>query len=192
MISTDASTFEFCREWLLSSESFVRDAMLADELGLDAARDQVRERIYNEEFFDEANEELAPAHEPADPPPVAERPRCLIRTVEDSRRRVGTGTFGGTGRLEIAIEVMVPEIHRATRADETPAQIAAKFYSRKQWARQLAATIRNELHATSGLGSANGEPYLNGTISGFRIMPNDPEPGESTDWLGWVWDVTWN
>jgi hypothetical protein len=192
-VSTEPSTFEFCRDWLVSSSTFVRDVMLAEAVSLDESRDEARARIHREEALDEFNEDEESEHTPDDPPPVANRPRCIIRTVEDNRRRAGTATWAGNGRLAVDVEVIVPEAYRTNYADDNATIRAQKFVDRKQWARRLADTIRLELHATSGIGEG-ATPYLNGKIVGFVTPPNDPEHEERDKliWMGWTWDVTWD
>jgi hypothetical protein len=188
-VSSEPSTFEYARDWLVSSETFVRDAMLADLPGLDESRDQARLRIHREEAIDEPDEEQAA--EAGVLPAIDSRPRAWIRTIENRRRKVGTGTFAGSGRLAINVEVIVPEEYRVNEADDDSETKAEKIRGRKEWARRLCDTIKAELHYTSGLGDADGTPYLNGTIESEDIIPSEPEVG-AVDWMGWVWNVDWN
>lgn len=190
-VSTEPSTFEFTRDWLVSSEAFVRDAMLADALSLDESRDQARARIHREEALDEANEDGASETAPNSPPPIASRPRAIVITRDDSRTIAGTGTWGGRGVLLVCIEVITPEEYREKAADDNAAARAEKFAGRKLWARRLCNTIRLELLGTSGRGDANGVPYLNARRIDIYVQPNDPEDGESTNWMAWVYEVEW-
>jgi len=190
-ISTEPSTFEFAVNWLLSSEAFVRDAMGADAVDLDSARDQARARIHDEEAIDEPNEDEQNTMAPDQPPAVNDLPRTVIRNQSYERRVVGTGTWASRGVLEINVEVLVPEAYQINYADDSPETRAEKFANRKQWARRLWKTIASELEATRGLGDAQGNPYLNATaING--LPPADPEHNEiRKDWIGFVFEVPW-
>ena len=192
-ISYEPSTFEFTRDWLLSSDTFVRDAMGATALALDDARDEARARIHDEEAYDEADEAEANETAPDLPPSVNPRPRAIVRTNTNTQRRNGLATWRGEGELLLLVEVNVPEAYVPTSTDTTQAK-AAKFSERRQWARRLAETIREELKATSGLGSVDGVPYLNASEIEYDQMPNVGEDAEADaeSWMGWAWRVAWN
>lgn len=185
------STFEYAANWLVSSETFMRDAMWADAVDLDTARSQAKARIYSEEALQDPNEDQAGDSAPDLPPPVNSRPLAVVITESDERRRVGTGTWSGRGELTIVVEVPVPEQYLALRGSQTPAEIAARFTNRKQWARRLCRTIRDELRATSGRDDGAGNPYLNATDVHIKTPPSDPETQEDQDYIGWEYAVPW-
>lgn len=194
-ISTEPSTFEYACNWLVSSETFCRDAMGSTAVDLDAMRTEAMARIHDEEAFDEADEEdeseTAPDVPP--PPPIDDRPRAIVRTQGSERKRVGTATYAGQGSLLIGMEVIVPEELRPD-SDQTPAENLTRYKSRKQWARRLAETIRCELLATSGLGDQQGNAYLNATDVNVQQAPAEPEVlegGDNAGWMGWTYEVTW-
>jgi hypothetical protein len=112
-VSTDPSTFEFTCNWLVSSETFVRDVMGATELDLDSARDTARARIHFEECLDAPNEDEEPESAPDLPPAINSRPRAIVITARDERTEVGIQTWAGSGTLLIDVEVPVPDAYRA-------------------------------------------------------------------------------
>lgn len=191
-ISTEPSTFEFACSWLVSSETFCRDAMGATAVDLDTMRQQALARIHDEEAFEEADDEDENETAPDVPPPLDDRPRTIIRTQDNERKRVGTGTWAGRGTLLVGIEVIVPADLRPSVDDDMAARVA-KFKARKTWARQLWRTIKSELRATSGQGDGQGNPYLNATdVNG--LPPAEPEVlegGDNANWMGWTFEVPW-
>jgi hypothetical protein len=189
-ISTEPSTFEFTRDWLVSSETFIRDAMGSTAVDLDTARDEARARIYEEEALDESNEPAEGETTPDAPPSVASRPRAIVITESNEAKIVGTATSAESGSLLIDIEIPVPDEFKLDFADDTPEDRATAFKARKLWERQLWSTIRRELLATRGQGDEQGNPYLNAMNINGR-PPADPEPGEGTDWIGWTFEVPW-
>lgn len=190
-ISTESSTFEYTRDWLASSQCFVRDAMLAEAVDLDGSRDEARARIHREEADDSPNEDEATEDTPDLPAPVNARPRAIIITRSDERRRVGTGTWGGSGTLLVCVEVLIPEEHKLLAADDDAESRASKHAAALAWANQLCGTIRNELMETSGQGDQNGTPYLNARDINLLVPPGYPEDGEDDDYMAWVYEVNW-
>lgn len=193
-ISTESSTFEFAREWLLSSDTFLVDAMGATAGDLDGRRDETRPRIHSEEAYDEPDDAQENETAPDLPPSPNARPRAIVTTQSNTRRRNGIGTWRGEGELLISLEVLVPEEMVALPGTDTIQEIAAKFVAVREWARQLSETIADELRATSGIGSADGKPYLNASDVDFETMPNFPEDAEDDlfGWMGWTYRVAWN
>src|SRR4051812_48056700 len=110
-LTTTASTFEYARDWLVSSDTFLRDILLADEVDLDSARASARLRIHREEALDKPDEEEAGEAAPDAPPPFDARPRAIIKLGDDSRQLVGTGTYAGSGTLHVMVEAIVPEAY---------------------------------------------------------------------------------
>ena len=190
-ISAEPSTFEFTRDWLVSSDAFVRDAMGAESLALDDSRDEARARIHREEAYDEPNSEEETEDEPDPPPSVNARPRAIIITRGDTRKRVGTGTWSGEGQLLVCMEVPIPAEYLLNHADGTPTQNAAKFANAQEWAADLCKRIRDELLETSGQGDQNGTPYLNAVNVDIFVPPSYPEDGEPADYMAWIYEVTW-
>lgn len=189
-ISTESSTFEYCRDWLVSSDCFVRDAMGAELPALDDARNEARARIHREEAYDQPNEEEENETAPDLPPSVNDRPRAIVITRNNDRERVGTGTWGGRGQLLVCLEVPIPTEHLIADGD-TEAQKAAKFAATHVWADQLAHTIRLELMATSGIGDQDGTRYLNATKINLFVAPGFPEDGEFDSYMAWIYEVEW-
>lgn len=191
-ISTDPSTYEFARDWLVSSETFCRDALGADALDLDTYRAQARDRIHFEEAFAEPDLEEANEATPDQPSPLAGLPRVILRMTDYRERLVGIGTHSCSGTIEVCVEVPVPEAYQINYADDDAATQASKFKDRKTWARQLWTTCKQELWKTRGQGDGD-TPYLNAAeING--LPPADPEPQEGGDvanWVGWIWEVVW-
>lgn len=190
-ISTEASTFEYAREWLLSSDCFLREAMLADAPTLDASREQARARIHREETDDRPNEEDENDTAPDAPPPVNARPRVIIVTRENRRRLVGTATWAGSGALLICVEVLIPEAYQVNEADDSAATKTEKLASGLQWARQLHDTIQLELMETNGKGAQDGTRYLNVIEFSEYVPPSYAEEGESRDYIAWIDEVNW-
>lgn len=190
-ISTESSTFEFTRDWLVSSECFVRDAMLADAVDLDGSREQARLRIHREETDDSPNEDEESASTPDLPAPVHARPRAIVITRGDERRRVGTGTWGGSGTLLVCLEVLIPDAHKIKAADDDAETRASKYAAALEWANQTCNTIRTELEATSGRGDQDGTPYLSAKDINLLVPPGYPEEGENEDYMAWVYEVNW-
>lgn len=189
-ISTESSTFEFTRDWLVSSDTFNRDGMGATAVDIDTARDEARARIYEEEALDESNLAEEGETAPDAPPSVASRPRAIVRTASNEAKIVGTATSAESGTLLIDIEVPVPDEFKLDYADDEPDDRYTTFKARKQWAKQLWSTIRRELLATRGQGDEQGNPYLNAMgVNG--LPPADPETGEEGDWIGWTFEVPW-
>lgn len=193
-ISTEPSTFEFTQNWLLSSETFLRDAMGAgpDEYDLDSAREFARARIHDEEAFDRPAREDEGEAAPDLPESLSPRPRVVVITLNNERKLVGTGpTFAAQGTLALDFEIPVPEQYRPDEEDDD-ATAAQKFRDRRTWGRQLQNTIRSELEATKGQGSASGEPYLN-AVSITDKPPADPEDEDRLpqDFIGWTFEVVW-
>lgn len=192
-ISTEPSTFEFARDWLVSSEALVRDLMGITVPDLDGARDAARARIHREEIEDAPEVEEAGETAPDLPPPVDDRPWAIIGTRSDTRRRVGTQTWGGEGELVIQLEVPLPADYIVGPDDTTSIKVE-KLKGARLWARRLAETIRDELRATSGAGAVDGTPYLNATDIDFEQTPNFPEDSDADPlgWMGWAYLVRWN
>jgi hypothetical protein len=190
-VAETSSTFEYCRDWLVSSDLFVRDAMQADALSIDDARDQARARIHPQEALDESNEDEVDDGDTLDPPAIAPPPRSVIIMRANTRKRLGTATWGGSGQLLVTVEVLVPEEYRIVRPDDKPAVRLEKFAARKLWGTRLCEQIRLELLATSGKGDANGTPYLNATDVNVFLEPSDPEEGEAVDFIGFIYEVEW-
>lgn len=193
-ISEESSTFEFARDWLVSSEALVRDAFGIDLENLDESRDAARLRIHSEEANDEPNEAEANETTPDLPPSVNSRPRAIVRTESDRRRRAGTGTWAGEGELLIDVEVDLPAEFVINPADDTNADWAEKFKGAREWARRLSDTIRTELMDTSGSHDGDGAPYLNATDIDFEQRPSfaeNEDPNQFT-WMGWTYRVPWN
>lgn len=188
-VSTRPSTFEFTRDWLVSSETFVREAMGATATSQDEARDEARARIHREEALDEPDDEEADDGEQR--PPICPPPRVMIITRANTRKRVGTGTWAGSGQLLVAIEALVPEVHRLNGADDDVDTKREKFAARKAWGMQLCEAIRDELLTTSGRGDQNGTPYLNATDVNIHLPPSDPEAGEDDGYIGFIYEVEW-
>lgn len=192
VLTTTASTFEYARDWLVSSDTFIRDILLADELDQDDARDQARARIHREEALDKPDEEAAGETAPDTPPPFDARPRAIIKLADDTRDLVGTGTWAGSGTLHIMVEAIVPEAYQPNKADDSTETLARKFKERKQWAIDKCNTIRLELEETSGRSDAQGNPYLNARKVLVSLWPNDPDEYESSDnFVGWMYEVPW-
>jgi hypothetical protein len=192
-IDEENSTFEFCRDWLVSSDTFVRVAMGVDVLDLDGARDAARARIHDEEAYDVPDEAEANETAPDLPPSVNCRPRAIVATEADRRRVVGTGTIGGDGELLITVEVLLPEAY-VINGDDTAQAAAAKFKAGRQWMRRLCKTIRNELLETRGSHDGDGAPYLNARdvdIEAQTAFPVDSED-DPNSWIGWIYRVPWN
>lgn len=192
-ISTEPSTFEFARDWLVSSEAFVRDLMGVVVPDLDGARDAARARIHREEIEDAPEVEEAGETAPDLPPPVDDRPWAIIGTRSDTRRRVGTQTWAGEGELLIELEVNIPAEY-IVGPDDTTASMVAKLKAVRLWVRQLSETIRKELLETSGQGAVDGTPYLNATDIDYEQTPNFPEDNDANPlgWMGWSYLVRWN
>lgn len=194
-VSEESTTFEYTRDWLASSETFVRDAMgIVEPVDLDGARDAAKLRIHDEETNDEPDEAEANEDTPDLPAPVNSRPRAIVHTESNRRRRAGTGTWAGEGELLIDIEVNLPAEFVINPADDDHSEWADKFKVARTWARQLCETIRQELMETSGSHDGDGAPYLNATDIDLEQMPafaDNAEPGQFT-WMGWTYRVPWN
>lgn len=184
------STFEFCRDWLVSSETFVRLAMGADAVDLDGARDQARARIHREENYIEPDEAEEGESAPDLPAPVNDRPWAIVITRDNERSQVGTGTWSGTGQLLVCLEVLTPTEHLPD-ANDTQTDKSTKVASAHEWASRLCEMIRRELMATSGQGSADGRPYLNARDIGLYVAPGFAEDGEPGNYMAWIYEVTW-
>lgn len=190
-ISTAPSTFEYTRDWLASSECFVRDAMGATAVELDVAREQAKARIHREEALAEPNETEESETAPDLPPPVDGRPLAIVISRENRRRRNGTGNWAGNGLLFIGIEIPVPAAYRGIHGKHTPVERSERFKARKEWAKQLCLTILNELRDTSGRDDGAGNPYLNAVDINIEVEPSDPEEGEPEDYVGFAYEVEW-
>jgi hypothetical protein len=189
-ISTEPSTFEYARDWLVASECFVRDLMLRTEPTTDEARDAAKARIYNEEIPAEPNLEAEGETAPDLPPPVHGRPRALIEKVSDRRELAGTGTWRGTGRLEISVETPLPAAFRYL-GEDSPTERAAKFNAFRTWCDQMLNTLRSELYAESGRGDGAGNPYLHATSIDVEAKPMDQEVQEIELFVGFTLGVDW-
>lgn len=191
-VTTTPSTFEYARDWLVSSDTLIRDILLADALELGDARDQARLRIHREEALDKPDEEEAGETAPDTPPPFDARPRILLKLADDSRQLVGTRTYAGSGTVHVMVEALIPEAYQPSAADDDAETLSQKFKDRKAWAVDKCNAIRLELLETSGLGDEQGNPYLNARDVKITLMPNDPDEHESTDnFMGWMYEVPW-
>ncbi len=190
-VDTTPSTFEYTRDWLVSSDTLIEGILLADANSLDGRRDQARLRIHREEKLDKPDEEEAGETAPDTPPPLDARPHVIIKLADDTRDLVGTGTFAGSGTLHVMIEALTPEEFRDSPDDDTET-LSQKFKDRKAWAIDKCNVIRLELLATSGQGDEQGNPYLNARKVLVSLWPNDPDEYESTDnFMGWMYEVPW-
>ncbi|MBW3543448.1 MAG: hypothetical protein KY476_24615 [Planctomycetes bacterium] len=190
-ISTEPSTFEYAQNWLVSSEAFCRDAMGADALDLDTARNEARKRIHRDEVLAEPNDDAQAAHAPDLAPPVDSRPLAIVIERDNQRTRIGTGSWRAKGLLAIAVEVVVPQKYLFDADADDAATKAQKFKDRKTWATQLSETIRSELLGTSGRGDAQGNAYLNAERVDVYVPPSDPEPEEDQGYVFWMYEVEW-
>jgi hypothetical protein len=194
VITTAPSTFEFCRDWLVSSQAFCEamGASVGDDGSLsDEARDEARARIHRHELWQRADPDTVGEEAPDAPRPADDRPHCIVRRLDDTRTLVGTGTWAGSGKLALMIESLVPAEHLPNHADDNATTIAEKFKSRRAWATQTCDTIREELLATSGRGDADGTYYLNARSIVVEVEPGDPEEGEDDNYIGWIYFVEW-
>lgn len=189
-LSSD-TTYTYAENWLASSETLRRLA-----LGIPASTEAkemaaAKCRFHQEECWQEPDPEKAEGEEPDEPQPVDSRPLCVIVTSGSRRRLVGTSTWAGAGSLLIVVEAEVPGKYRIRHGTDTPVDQAAKFRDRRRWAEQLCEQVRAELEATRGLSDASGNPYLAALDIDVYEGPADPEPEESDDYVGWVYEVTW-
>ncbi len=191
-LTTTSSTFEFARDWLCSSDTFIEDILLADANSLDERRDQARLRIHREEALDKPDEEEAGETAPDAPPPFDARPRAIIKLADDNRDLVGTGTWAGSGTLHIMVEAQIPADYQPNKADDDAETLSQKFKDRKAWAIDKCNTIRLELLESSGRSDSQGNPYLNARKLLVTLWPNDPDESESHDnFMGWMYEVSW-
>lgn len=189
-VSTTASTFEFTRDWLASSEFFVRDLMLRTEADDDEARAAAKLRIHSEEILAEPEREADGETAPDLPPPISGRPRALVEKVDDRRELAGTGTWRGGGTVHVSIETPMPEAYRFL-PEETSAERDAKFRACRIWCDRVINTLRSELYATSGQGDSDGNPYLNATTIDVELKPIDQEAQQVEVFVGFTLAVEW-
>jgi hypothetical protein len=189
-ISTEPSTFEYARDWLVSSECFVRDLMLRTEPTTEDAREAAKARVHREEILAEPDMSAESTTAPDLPPPVDSRPRAIIEKASDRRELAGTGTWRGNGRLEISIETPLPESYRFL-AEDSQTERAEKFKAFRAWCDQMLNTLRAELYAESGRGDGAGNPYLNATAIDVEAKPMDQEVQETELFVGFTLGVEW-
>ncbi|MGD9632192.1 MAG: hypothetical protein AB7G28_20665 [Pirellulales bacterium] len=187
-----ASTFEFTRDWMVSSPLLVETLLAAgpeypsEEDRIQAAKD----RIEREEIWVEPDPENAGEDAPDVPSPVHTIPRALVRTVSSHRRKVGTQTFAGSGELLITIWALAPEEYRIDHARHSAQEKSDRFSARRKWAIKLAEQIRDELLKTSGR-SDGDNPYLNAQSVDINDMPMDFDDIEPTDGVDIELSVGW-
>lgn len=180
---SQATTFEYCQEWLADNRTF-----RVDVCGLVRVSD-ARERIFREEVLESPDELQSERHTP-DAVALVERPFCIVVTGEDSRRRAGTGTWEGEGTLLLVFELSVPEEHLVDW-EQDAAEIRRVFAGRKAWGENLLQTMRRELMQSSGRSGASGKPFLNALRIDRYLSPADPELGEPQDYIGFALEVGW-
>lgn len=179
---------------MLSSDTYLREAMRATAVSLDEARSQARARIHRKEMYDPPNEDGENEDAPDLPAPINNVPWTIIRRQDDTRRMVATGTVAGSGELLITCAVLLPAELVINQADDSAEVKAAKHSGAIEWATRLADTIREELILTKGAGSVDGNPYLNALDIKYDqdvSFPDDSEP-HPNDWMAWVYLVPWN
>jgi hypothetical protein len=181
MPTLTASTFEYAAYWLANSPTF-RAAMGVDYVG------EAIVRIHREEVL----EEYAGGDDPEEVgyQLLAERPLAIVIMGDDARERVGRGEWRGRGTLLVVIEALVPAEYTIDWASDSASEKQTKFEGRRAWGELLFQQIRLELMELSGQDDG-ANPFLNATSIERHLGPSDPEPGEPTDFLAFVYSVTW-
>lgn len=177
------STFEYAREWLAYAPTFLQTIC-----GLSSVVD-ARARVYRQEVLEAPDRDESERNTPDDVP-ITERPFCIIVFGDDTRRRVGTGSWSGEGSLLFVFEVPVPEAYLVDW-EENAAAIRQKFAARKQWGEDLLQKLRLELMQTSGQAGSSGIPFLNATSVDRFLSPADPELEEKQDFIGFALEVSY-
>lgn len=169
----------------------MRDVMRSVEVDIDSARATAMARIHREEARDEPNEDEENETAPDQPPSVNARPRVLVITKADTRKRVGAGSWSGSGELLVCVEALIPEEYLTNEADENAAELSAKHKAALEWASRLCKTVRCELQETSGRGDAQGNPYLNAENIDVYLAPCYPDEEEDQNYIAWIYSVQW-
>lgn len=188
------STFEFAREWLVSSPLLV-EVLVAGGPEPPTEPDRLeaaRARVFCEEVWAEPDKEREGEAAPDLSPQVNPVPRATVMTVANRRRRVATGTFAGSGTLNIVIVALAPVEHRIDYSEAaTSTDRATAFKARREWATQLMTQIREELLEMSGRSSDDGKPYLNAMSCDPIDPPMDLDEDEPVDGVAFVFEVEW-
>ena len=177
------STFEYARELIASCPTF-RQTICDVATVADA-----RERIFREEAIDAPDELESERHSP-DRVPIVERPFAIVLFGDDTRRRVGTGTWECDGMLLLVFELPVPDEYLVDW-QAGPAAIRNTFAARKEWGENLLQSLRNDMMALSGGSGSGAIPLLNATEIRRYMSPADPEPEEPQDYIGFALEVSY-
>lgn len=192
--TTIPSTFEFTRDWLVSSPLLVETLLAGGpEFGNEPDRlEYAKSRIHREEVWVEPDEELEGETSPDLPPAVYPVPRATVMTAENRRRLVATSTFAGSGVLRIIIAALAPTEYVLDHSGtDTPTARAVKFSARREWATRLMLQIRDELLATAGHNDGAGNPYLCARSCDPVDPPMDLDESEPVDGVAWIFEVEW-